>query len=305
MAAPMQTSAVLQFWGKARPGDGSRAAWHPVAYHLLDVAAVADAMLAARPITVRRAGWLLGLADEDARRLLVALTALHDLGKFAPAFQRQATPDEWTWPRALGGARRAPFAPSRHTSDGLLLWQKRLRSDFAARIWSGELRGWQALEMAIFGHHGLPVKPQGLLSEHYSDGAVAAAYHCTKLVLDCVPLQPITVASLNRKRLAIASWWLAGFMTVADWVGSRQEWFEYTSSGKTEAAQMLVHRLMAKCRASGAYWAMPTQATANAMYGRQCAAISALFVQAAGAKPSLTLGHGQARVHKSFRSTVI
>ncbi len=375
----MRTSDVLQFWGKARPGDGSRAAWHPIAHHLLDVAAVADTMLAARPITLRHAGWLLGLADEDARRLLVALTALHDLGKFAPPFQRQATPERWTWPATLEGVEDAPFQPSRHTSDGLLLWQKELRSEFAARIWSGEPRGWLALEQAIFGHHGLPVEPEAPLAAHFSEGAIAAARQCTKLVLDCVLPEPVRAASRNRKRLAIASWWVAGFMTVADWVGSRQEWFEYTAplendddltrywsiarerasaalysaglgssraaplqpftaltqkpsptptqewaesvdlsdepllaiiedatgSGKTEAAQMLVHRLMASGRASGAYWAMPTQATANAMYGRQRSAISALFAPDAGPKPSLTLGHGQARVHEGYRSTVI
>ncbi len=35
---------------------------------------------------------------------------------------------------------------------------------------------------------------------------------------------------------------------------------DVTGAGKTEAAQVIVHRLMATGRASGAYWAMPTQA---------------------------------------------
>jgi len=179
--------------------------------------------------------------------------------------------------------------------------------------------------------------------------------------------------------VAVASWWFAGFLTIADWIGSRREWFDYiaprvddedlsgywgiarerariavgeaglasvppaslvtfaqltgklsptptqqwaasvplpdgpvlaiiedtTGSGKTEAAQMLVHRLMVADRASGAYWAMPTQSTANAMYERQRAAISALFSPINGVLPSLTLGHGQARMHAGYRSTIL
>src|SRR5690606_36223873 len=72
-----------------------------------------------------------------------------------------------------------------------------------------------------------------------------------------------------------------------------------------EAAQMIVHRLMVAGRAAGAYWAMPTQATANAMYARQAAAVDLLFAAGAGPKPSLVLAHGQQRLHEGFRGTVL
>lgn len=78
---------------------------------------------------------------------------------------------------------------------------------------------------------------------------------------------------------------------------------DVTGAGKTEAAQMLVHRLIAAGRASGAFWAMPTQATANAMYQRQAEAIDKLFVSGE-IKPSLVLAHGQAHLHDGFRATV-
>ncbi len=78
---------------------------------------------------------------------------------------------------------------------------------------------------------------------------------------------------------------------------------DVTGAGKTEAAQMLVHRLIAEGRASGAFWAMPTQATANAMYERQAMAIGKLFIPGA-IKPSLVLAHGQAHLHGGFRATV-
>ena len=56
----------LAFWGKARPHGAVLA--HPVAYHSLDVAACARVLL-------------------DAPALIVALIALHDVGKFSRPFQ--------------------------------------------------------------------------------------------------------------------------------------------------------------------------------------------------------------------------
>jgi CRISPR-associated endonuclease/helicase Cas3 len=80
---------------------------------------------------------------------------------------------------------------------------------------------------------------------------------------------------------------------------------DVTGSGKTEAAQMLVHRLLCAGKGSGAYWAMPTQATANAMYSRQGDAIAALFADDSSTRPSLALAHGQARLNARFQKSVL
>ena len=76
-----------------------------------------------------------------------------------------------------------------------------------------------------------------------------------------------------------------------------------TGSGKTEAALMLAHRLMAAGRADGLYLALPTMATANAMFDRLGKAYRALF--AAEAAPSLALAHGSRDMHDGFRSAVL
>lgn len=78
-----------------------------------------------------------------------------------------------------------------------------------------------------------------------------------------------------------------------------------TGAGKTEAAQVLVHRLMAAGRASGAYWAMPTQATANAMYSRQAHAVGKLYADEPGRRPSLVLAHAQSALHPEFTASVL
>lgn len=76
-----------------------------------------------------------------------------------------------------------------------------------------------------------------------------------------------------------------------------------TGSGKTEAALMLAHRLMAAGRADGLYLALPTMATANAMFDRLARAQRALF--APDAVPSLALAHGARELHPGFRAATL
>ena len=58
---------------------------------------------------------------------------------------------------------------------------------------------------------------------------------------------------------------------------------DVTGAGKTEAALMLASRLLCAGRASGLYFALPTMATANAMYERMSASYRGLFEAAASA----------------------
>ena len=354
--------------------------YHPLAYHLLDVAATAEALLDARPLTRARAGHLLGITPDDACRLLVALIALHDLGKFAPAFQAKC-PEHW--PAALGPCDPTSLRGTRHTDDGFVLWESAVSSTVLERLWPSGRTALRTLAAAIFGHHGRPVTAQLFrpsASQVLGPAGIAAARQYVDVILALLHPRPIDAPDLAPERARLASWWVAGLTTIADWAGSNRSWFPYTppltgdemlggywtrarnaarravleaglvapsvsphksfaeltgisevpspaqqwaervdiftgpvlaivedvtGSGKTEAAQMLVHRLMAAGRASGAYWAMPTQATANAMYGRQEKAITALYACNIDVVPSLVLAHGQQRLHERFRATVL
>lgn len=66
---------------------------------------------------------------------------------------------------------------------------------------------------------------------------------------------------------------------------------EVTGGGKTEAAFVLAHRLVAAEEADGLYFGLPTMATANAMYDRIAACWRELY--AAEAEPSLILAHAK------------
>ena len=73
-----------------------------------------------------------------------------------------------------------------------------------------------------------------------------------------------------------------------------------TGSGKTEAALMLAHRLMASQSADGLYVALPTMATANAMFDRLANAYRQLFTH--DSTPSISLSHGAREMHRGFQA---
>ena len=75
-----------------------------------------------------------------------------------------------------------------------------------------------------------------------------------------------------------------------------------TGSGKTEAALMLAHRLMAAGKADGLYMALPTMATANAMFTRLEHIHRRLFAD--GESPSVVLAHGARKMHDGFRAAM-
>ena len=75
-----------------------------------------------------------------------------------------------------------------------------------------------------------------------------------------------------------------------------------TGSGKTEAALMLAHRLIASGAADGFYVALPTMATANAMFDRLESAYRHLFADAPA--PSIALAHGARGMHERFRAAM-
>jgi CRISPR-associated endonuclease/helicase Cas3 len=66
---------------------------------------------------------------------------------------------------------------------------------------------------------------------------------------------------------------------------------------------ILAHRLMAAGCANGFYVALPTEATANAMWERLGGVFRRLF--AADAAPSLVLAHGRRALHKGFQDSVV
>lgn len=72
-----------------------------------------------------------------------------------------------------------------------------------------------------------------------------------------------------------------------------------TGAGKTEAALILAQRMLAAGKGRGLYFALPTMATADAMFMRAATVMGRLFQT-----PSLTLAHGRASLSEPFRDLI-
>src|ERR1700730_1259702 len=96
----MNTS-MMSFWAKtARSGfEVGSLEFHPLVYHLVDAAALAEALLCQERRRVERLAKSCNVDLDDLSRCFIALIALHDIGKCARGFQGKV-PD--LWPDFLG-----------------------------------------------------------------------------------------------------------------------------------------------------------------------------------------------------------
>ena len=351
------------FWGKAQPREASPSQSHPLIAHSLDVAAVSSLLpRGGLSLPGSSLGWL---------------AALHDIGKFSRPFQAKV---QEHWPALCLGIFNPDQVSSGPKHDALTLG---LLTETASDLVDSVLPprqngiGWLASDRArvfraLAGHHGRPVAMPDMGRGVLGPECEAAARAFVQAMTDVFRPPPIPCPA-DPRALAQLEWELAGLITLADWVGSRQSWFPYaaetavrdpstyywtcampraavalaeagllrarastfrglhalfpavatpspiqhwagtavlpdgpvlvvvedlTGGGKTEAAVTLVHRLIASGRAHGMFLALPTTATANAMFDRMASAYERLF--AAESRPSLALAHGKASLDPRF-----
>jgi CRISPR-associated endonuclease/helicase Cas3 len=225
---------VAAYWGKARRIGTTGPEWHPNAYHCLDVAAAGEALLELRPRYLDALAATSGLPRDLARRWMLLALALHDLGKFADCFQvkwRHIAPSQ------LG---RAPAADPGHGLVGELLW--RCDCDLAPAAGAGRFAreispkgppfssGFRDWMWSVFGHHGRPVHNPGtvqlrsLISGDAALDAQAYVHACFELF---PPEVDISIEAPRPEAFKRASWLVAGLAIMADWIGSKQDWFPY------------------------------------------------------------------------------
>jgi CRISPR-associated endonuclease/helicase Cas3 len=221
-----EAKSYLSFWGKAARAEDillSRR-WHPAAFHMLDVAAVALAWLAANKPKIP------GLTNigEAAWPALVTLVALHDIGKFSRPFQAKL---EDLWPGALG--RYTKHDEPRHDTAGFcLLGEQSFKRLLTPVLGALDITDHAVLRRAVCGHHGSP--PREVMPSHSFcavSRAAAAAFIADILAL----LNPAPLPEMAEDDVTALSWWLAGLTVLADWIGSSEEWFKYPVEAQTLA----------------------------------------------------------------------
>jgi len=172
------SDTILHYWGKADPNYPGTPKWHPLAYHMLDVAAVATAWWDACPALRGRFLAAFPATQEQALRAWVLFfIALHDLGKADIRFQLKA-PDALAeaWRTVVKGQdheiAQQEISTFDHGHAGIAWGALEYKTWMAARdadhsIWSH----WDIWLAAVTGHHGDFPKPyfEGLASPEADD----------------------------------------------------------------------------------------------------------------------------------------
>ncbi|MGB9496510.1 MAG: CRISPR-associated helicase Cas3' [Dissulfuribacterales bacterium] len=388
-------SSIYYYWGKARQKDENGPACHLLPYHCLDVAAVGEVLLEQHLHLLKHFEALFRLHAEVLKPWLIFMLAAHDLGKFAESFQQLCPDLRMKW---WGHIKKSVY-DLRHDSLGYLLWHdpKSLRSFLSRETGSGfvpkhvdisllyrkVLKVWL---QPITGHHGLPPKVRRGTFASARSKSYFRQFDIENAIkfLDVLNtlFEPDWDALLSAvqdkawtKMQKEATWILAGFTVLCDWIGSDNDVFEYsdketplddywkncalsraysavkragllpsepasakplhklfkyikkptplqvasssiplpqgpqliiledvTGSGKTEAALMLAHRLMAQGLATGIYIALPTMATANAMFERMAAVYRSFYAH--DQRPSIVLTHTASYLSELFQTAL-
>ena len=214
---------VTILWAKLGSGTGEPR-YHPLLFHALDVAAVAE-QLWDRGLTHRIRCFLadgLGLALPDARRWIVFLTALHDFGKATPVFQfRLPQPRDALERAAAAQVARAGFGQPSLPATACLphgaLTSLVLPTLLHARGVTPRLA--RLLADTLAGHHGqfpdptIVSRSAPATGEERWENARRIVFEQLASLLELpssVPHHPAFPV------LAV----LAGLVTVADWIGS-------------------------------------------------------------------------------------
>jgi CRISPR-associated endonuclease/helicase Cas3 len=233
--------SLLTLWAKSRGGD-QNPPFHPLLFHLLDVAAVTEAIwdrvLAPAAEREIAAGLGLGTDVAAARRWVIFLAGAHDIGKASPAFQymKNSAPDEAQKALheqfiAANLLKTEKPNQTRHGPISTLILQD---------VLTQEGYGWverdaENIATAIGGHHGI-FPSSALLGDeatHYARGQKGAwpAAQCEMLATLATLLGGLPEHAPQGVTTA-AAMTVAGLVSVADWIGSDESRFQYATCGK-------------------------------------------------------------------------
>jgi len=221
-------------WAKSGDGNG-----HGLLTHLLDVAAVAEAILDMEPASSLR--WVatrMGVSAEHAKRWVAAVAGLHDFGKAIPGFQAK-------WPQGMQTdiEQGLTFPVAARKVDNHSCATAALLEPVLRKI-TGAQRDWlRAVVRAIGAHHGYHFLPNEINDARPVNEPEEWA-EARKAILDIYwrLLAPKGVPERDELDLPVISW-LAGLTSTADWIASNPEWFPQGERGHACLADYFSHAI--------------------------------------------------------------
>jgi CRISPR-associated endonuclease/helicase Cas3 len=270
--------SIYCYWGKARPVELGGAAYHLLAYHSLDVAAVGKTLLDLDDKMRERLTRNTGLDENAVATLVTFFLALHDLGKFAEGFQN-LRPDVF---KTLRGRDSKKDYTVRHDSLGDLLWR--------GAVWPGgwkegwlqlgdrgfaDMYDWQdifgAWIRSVTGHHGTPPRESfhGVplsLDNHFDAESRLSAISFVKDVANLFlgpGFSPLVFEDELERASKQLSWTLSGLAVLSDWIGSDSARFPYQPAEMPLAEYWTVYALPQALAAVKASGVIPPLASSN------------------------------------------
>lgn len=241
-----------QLWAK----KGENQTYHPLIYHMLDVASVAIAMWELTLPAGLRQHFIQGLAldDEHSKQMVAFLAGLHDIGKASPSFQRKDAnyiPEleklGFTFSNAPQGKSAA------HGT--ITAWALQSLLEPCA---NGNRAVARKIARVVGGHHGIWITsslldPAVLRSADKGDRVWDEARRAlfTELAEILQPPHRLSLPAATIHQNALLTL-LSGFICVADWIGSMTEFFPFQSATlpassyyqrASEQARRALHRL--------------------------------------------------------------
>lgn len=229
----------LTLWAKSRRVEGGPP-FHPLLFHLLDVAAMTEAIwdrvLAPAAKRDIAAGLGLGTDTAAARGWVIFLAGAHDIGKASPAFQYMPSkaPEEaqnhvQTQLRVANLPNTLKPNKTRHGPISTLILRDVLTSDY-----DWETRDATTIATAIGGHHGIFPSTTLLVDKEteYGRGQKGAWDSVQRELL--ATLATLLGGLPGQAPLGVtiaAAMTIAGLVSVADWIGSDEARFPYAARG--------------------------------------------------------------------------
>jgi CRISPR-associated endonuclease/helicase Cas3 len=233
--------SYFRYWGKARKESIQTAAdFHLLVYHSLDVAAVGAQLLAPQKSITKDLANFLELTPVQLQIVFSFILTLHDLGKFASAFQK-LYPNESAQLLKPDCRKEYDGRNFRHDRMGLFFWNS-IKIDVLPQLLDIENLSSReksfvndtlmVLMDCALGHHGQPINTDSPGSiKHFTElHNTEAAQQFTQQMFEIFqPKFPIEKLKSKQwlKRLEQVSWQLAGLAVLADWIGSDNSHFQY------------------------------------------------------------------------------
>ncbi|MFK4705593.1 CRISPR-associated endonuclease/helicase Cas3 [Roseateles asaccharophilus] len=218
------SNAVRSLWAKTS-GDKQG---HGLLTHMIDVAAVAEAMLMREPAASRQlAAKKLGLPERVAVRWVAALAGLHDFGKAISGFQAK-----WQSGRLADEAAGLLFNARRALNfDKHSLATAALLSPLLEKVTGASVFWCQHVVGAVSAHHGFHFTTAEVEDGvPVGEGPEWKAARSLMLEAFWATLAPQEVPESLECDLPIVNW-LAGLTSAADWIASNPRWFPLGERG--------------------------------------------------------------------------